>query len=151
MSKSSEYKKSCIYLTDPPDTVYQYIKKSVTDFTSDVTYDPDERPGVSNLITIHSLLLDKTVQEICQESKQLNTGQYKLLVADVVVEKLKPIRDEYLKLINDTGYVLNILKDGSLRAHNIASNNLPDIKNKIGFSGDVIIQESQIINQNKKK
>lgn len=143
MSKSSEYKKSCIFLTDPPETITNKIKKAVTDFTSEVTYDPESRPGISNLLDIHSLLTDKSPQEICEESRDLNTGQYKLLLAEIVVKKLNPIRDEYERLLNDGGYLLDVLKDGSNRAHEIASKHLPEIKNKIGFTGGLLSQDQQ--------
>ncbi|XP_015126745.1 tryptophan--tRNA ligase, mitochondrial [Diachasma alloeum] len=138
MSKSSEYKKSSINLVDPPEVIREYLKKAVTDFTSEVTYDPAERPGVSNLVIIHSILTDKSPQEICDEAQGLNTGQYKLHLADVVIEKLRPIRERYEELVNDPGYLNEVLKSGTDRATEIASSSWSEVKSKIGFSGGIL-------------
>lgn len=74
-SKSDPNTKSRITLRDTPDEVLLKIKKAVTDFTSEVTFDPDKRPGVSNLITMHSLVANKTPEEICEQVKGLDTGK----------------------------------------------------------------------------
>lgn len=75
MSKSHKDNKSRIELTDTPDKILEKIKKSVTDFTSNITFEPETRPGVANLITLHSLATKKTCEEICSESTQLDTGR----------------------------------------------------------------------------
>lgn len=75
MSKSDPDPKSFINLMDKPDEIRSKIKKSITDFTSSVTFDPENRPGVSNLIMLHSLVTNKTPNEICDEVKQLDTGK----------------------------------------------------------------------------
>lgn len=75
MSKSHNDSKSRINLLDEPDVLLEKMKKAITDFTSEVTYEPDNRPGVSNLINIHSLFTGKTPEEICKEAIGLNTGQ----------------------------------------------------------------------------
>lgn len=138
MSKSSEYKKSCIFLVDPPEIIRSYIVKAVTDFTSEVSWEPESRPGVSNLISIHSLLTDKTPEIICKEANGLNTGQYKALVAEVVIEKLTPIREEYIRLINDPNYLNNVLNNGSERATAIAQGCMTEVSEKIGFTGGIL-------------
>lgn len=75
MSKSHIDSKSRLNILDEPDVLLEKIKKAITDFTSEVTYEPEERPGVTNLINIHSLLTGKTPEEICKEAIGLNTGQ----------------------------------------------------------------------------
>lgn len=75
MSKSHTDPKSRLNMLDEPDVLLEKIKKAVTDFTSEVTYEPEKRPGVTNLINIHSLLTGKTPDEICKEVVELNTGQ----------------------------------------------------------------------------
>lgn len=75
MSKSDADPKSYINLLDKPEEIRVKIKKSITDFTSAVTFDPDERPGVSNLIMLHSMVTNKTPLEICNENKHLDTGK----------------------------------------------------------------------------
>ena len=75
MSKSCTDIKSRIDLTDGPDVILNKIKKSITDFTSEVTYEPEKRPGVANLINIHSMLTGKSPEEICKEAEGLDTGK----------------------------------------------------------------------------
>lgn len=75
MSKSHTDPKSRLNILDEPDVLLEKIKKAVTDFTSEVTYESEKRPGVTNLINIHSLFTGKTPDEICKEVVKLNTGQ----------------------------------------------------------------------------
>ncbi|XP_058464002.1 tryptophan--tRNA ligase, mitochondrial [Malaya genurostris] len=135
MSKSDSDSKSCILLTDQAKAVVEKIKKSVTDFTSEVTFDPVTRPGVSNLVTIHSLICDKTPTQICQESKGLNTGQYKLLVADTLVAHLSPIRDNIKRYMTDPEYLATVIDEGCERARSVAERTLVEVKDKIGMNG----------------
>lgn len=76
MSKSDSDPKSRIQLTDEPEVLLNKVKKAITDFTSEVTYAPEDRPGVANLITIHSLLSKKSHDEICREARGIDTGKY---------------------------------------------------------------------------
>lgn len=75
MSKSDPDEKSRILLTDRPEQILEKVKKSLTDFTSAVTYDLATRPGVSNLISIHSLMSGSTVDEIVRNVSDLDTGR----------------------------------------------------------------------------
>lgn len=74
-SKSDPNDKSRITLRDSPAAIRKKIKRAITDFTSEVTYDPEKRPGVSNLVGIHSLVKNVSPQEICDEAKGLDTGK----------------------------------------------------------------------------
>lgn len=76
MSKSDPDPKSIICMTDSPDQIVSKIKKAVTDFTSEITYSLEERPGVSNLINILSILSGKSVEKVCEEAQGLDTLQY---------------------------------------------------------------------------
>lgn len=75
MSKSDPDQKSCIYLTDDSDIILEKCKKAITDFTSELSFDPEKRPGVSNLISIHSLFTGKAIDDIILESKGIDTGK----------------------------------------------------------------------------
>lgn len=75
MSKSHKDAKSRLDILDEPDVLLEKMKKAITDFTSEVTYEPEARPGVANLINMHSLFTGKTPDEICKEAVGLNTGQ----------------------------------------------------------------------------
>ncbi|XP_025423866.1 tryptophan--tRNA ligase, mitochondrial isoform X2 [Sipha flava] len=75
MSKSHPDKRGKIDITDTPDDIVEKVKKAVTDCTSQITYDPDNRPGVSTLLTMHSLISGLSPEEICEENKLLDTGR----------------------------------------------------------------------------
>lgn len=74
-SKSDPNDKSRITLRDPPEAIRKKIKRAITDFTSEVTYDRTNRPGVANLVGIHALVKNVSPQQICDEAKGLDTGQ----------------------------------------------------------------------------
>ncbi|KAL6429066.1 hypothetical protein ACFW04_008097 [Cataglyphis niger] len=139
MSKSHTDPKSRLDILDEPDELLEKIKKAKTDFTSEVTYEPEKRPGVSNLINIHSLFTGKTPDEICKEAVELNTGEYKLVLADVVIEKVSPIRKDILRLMKEPAYLDEILKKGAERATELATNCCEEVESKI--LGTDIIQE----------
>uniref|UniRef100_A0A182NPR3 Tryptophan--tRNA ligase, mitochondrial n=1 Tax=Anopheles dirus TaxID=7168 RepID=A0A182NPR3_9DIPT len=132
MSKSDPDPKSCIMLVDTADAVLEKVKKSVTDFTSEVTFDPDGRPGVSNLITIHALVSGKSTEDICREAEGKNTGQYKLVVAEALIEHLRPIRERIERYTRDVGYLAGVIEEGSERARATAEQTIDEVKEKIG-------------------
>lgn len=133
MSKSDSDQKSCLYLLDDPDTIRSKLKVAITDNTSAVTFDPIERPGVSNLVCIHSRITGKDTKTICEEVSGLNTGQYKLLLSDLVVNHFAPMRQRTLDLLENKDHLENILKMGSERAQDIAADTLDEVKSIVGL------------------
>lgn len=133
MSKSHPDPKSRILLTDPPDVIVEKIKKSVTDFTSAVTYDEEKRPGVSNLIALHAFSTGKTFDEICNENTHLDTGKYKFVVAEALVEFLRSIREEIERLISAPEYLEEVLDQGSQRVTVLAEMTWLDVRQKVGL------------------
>lgn len=97
MSKSELDQKSRIELMDEPEEIVRKIMKSVTDMKSEVTYDPDDRPGVSNLIRIYSIISGLSHEEICQLFVGKETVHFKTHLADLLVEYLKPIRGKRIE------------------------------------------------------
>lgn len=75
MSKSDPDPKSCVMITDTPEVIKEKVKKAITDFTSAVTFEPETRPGVTNLLTVHSMVSGKSIQEICDETQSIDTGK----------------------------------------------------------------------------
>lgn len=136
MSKSEANVKSRIELTDTPDQIVEKVKKAVTDLTSEVTYDFENRPGVSNLIEIHTALTGLTTDEIVEESflHAEDTGLYKKRLAEVIIEKLSPIQAQVLKYQQDPGYLLEVLHKGSVTASHLAENTMAEVKCLVGFS-----------------
>lgn len=133
MSKSDPDSKATISIRDDADVIVEKIKKSVTDFTSDVTYDPVNRPGVSNLVAIHSLVSGTSIDKIIEEARTLDTGCYKLRVAEAVVEHLKPIKSQIEQRMARKGELIYMLEQGADKARQQASETLEDVKQKMGL------------------
>lgn len=134
MSKSEADPRSRIELTDTPDQILEKLKKAVTDHTSAVYYDPEARPGVSNLMTMHNALTGLSYDEIRAQCEGKDTGQYKLLVADVVIEHLRPIRQELTRLLEDKAHLVGLLDLGAARAKAIAASTWAEVRRKVGLS-----------------
>lgn len=75
MSKSDPDPKSCIFLTDTPELIREKMKKAITDFTSELTYEPETRPSITNLIIMHSLITKKSPEVLVEENKNVTTGE----------------------------------------------------------------------------
>lgn len=134
MSKSEMDPKSRINLTDSPDCIREKFKKAVTDFTSAVYYDAENRPGVSNLIAIHSSITGKSFDDIRTDCENMTTAQYKLLVADVVIDHFSPIRQRIEQLLKESGHLNQLLDQGADRAKSIAARTWEEVKQKVGLS-----------------
>ncbi|XP_077202013.1 tryptophan--tRNA ligase, mitochondrial isoform X2 [Paroedura picta] len=133
MSKSDPQKLATVGITDCPEEILLKFRKAVTDFTSEVTYDPDLRPGVSNLVTIHSAITGLDVEEVVQQSVGLDTARYKVVVAETVIEKLAPIRSEFKKLREDGAYLENVLQTGAEKAKTLAAPVGQEVKRLVGL------------------
>lgn len=134
MSKSDPQAMATITITDSPDDIALKIRRSVTDFTSEVTYDPDTRPGVSNLVTIHAAMATISVEEAVYQARGLDTGAYKNLVAESVIQRLTPIREEIERLRAEPGHLDALLARGTRRARELAAPVLKEVRQKVGFS-----------------
>lgn len=132
MSKSDKDPRARIELTDSPDEIRDKIRKAVSDFTSNITYDPQDRPGISNLIELHSAFTGLTPEEICDQSLHLDTLAYKNVVADILIEHLKPIREKIVQLKTDPSYLIKRLDAGSERAKQIAGPTYESVRQMIG-------------------
>ncbi|OCT93577.1 tryptophan--tRNA ligase, mitochondrial [Xenopus laevis] len=133
MSKSDPQKLATVRLTDTPEEIVVKFKKAVTDFTSEVTYDPEGRPGVSNLVAIDSALTGRGTEEIVQQSRGMDTSQYKLTVAQVVIHKLSPIREEMQRLQREQSYLREVLYQGAQRAQEMAAPVYDSVARMVGF------------------
>lgn len=135
MSKSDVNDRSRINLSDTPEDVTTKIQKSLTDSSSHISYDNIRRPGVSNLINIHSVLSETPVETIVEncEKNNVKIPEYKRVVMEVVLEFMGPIQSEYQRLLKDPEYVMKCLNEGSEAAHDDAATNWKEIKSIIGF------------------
>ncbi|XP_076818788.1 tryptophan--tRNA ligase, mitochondrial-like isoform X1 [Clavelina lepadiformis] len=133
MSKSAYSEQTRIELTDSDDHIWRKIRRSVTDCTSEIAYDPENRPGVSNLIEIHCGFSNLTPDEVCADAKGLDTGQYKRVVADAVITVLAPLRQRFHRLRNDEGHLKSVLKNGADRAREVAVANWECVRRLLGL------------------
>jgi len=131
MSKSDPDPRSCVYLTDPPDVLRAKLQKAMTDFTSEVYYDPAARPAVSNLIQLHALAAGLSTGEVERAAAGLTTAQYKLLLAEVLAERLADVRDRWSRLEQDPGYLHQVLETGRQRAAEAAERTWAEVVDKV--------------------
>lgn len=132
MSKSSESPKGNIYLLDDETTIRKKIMSAVTDSDGFVKYDPENKPGISNLLTIYASLKDINIKEAEEHFKDYNYGSLKKEVADIVVEKLTIIQNKYNELINSKE-LDEILDNGRNIVNEIAAKKVTEVYKKIGL------------------
>jgi tryptophanyl-tRNA synthetase len=106
---------------DTPEANAKKIKSATTDAGREVKFDEKEKPGISNLLTIHSALSGKKISELENEFAGKGSGDFKGAVAEVVVEYLRPIRDRALELLQDEPHLVQILHTGADKARTVAS------------------------------
>jgi tryptophanyl-tRNA synthetase len=120
MSKSADSPQGTVPLLDPPEAIAKKIKSAVTDSGTEVRYDPANKPGISNLVEIHSAVTDRGIAEIEAEFAESGYGSFKGAVADAVVEALRPLQERYQKLEADPAEVDRLLEMGAQKARAIA-------------------------------
>jgi len=136
MSKSDLDQKSCIYLSDPEDVLASKIRACVTDSIKEVYYDPVDRPGVSNLIVIHSELTGADPAEVGAQlqAEGMNKMQLKSLVTRTLVDHLRPIREEMERLLRDPEHLDSCLSEGQEAAQAIARETMGDVRRLVGLT-----------------
>ncbi len=132
MSKSDE-PKSYISLFDTPEDIMKKISSATTDSGKDVIYNITKKPGISNLLTIYSLLTDKPIKDIEKEFKGKGYGEFKKSLANVVINYLEPFRRKQKELQTRDVYVKDILAKGASRAKIIAETTMQEAKKKMGL------------------
>jgi len=133
MSKSASSMSGVIELLDAPELTLKKFKSSVTDDGKEVKFDEKGKPGISNLLTIHSALSGKSIQEIETEFAGKGYGDFKSAVAEVVIAELEPIRDRTKQLMDDPAELVSLLKAGADKANEVASITLKDAYTAIGL------------------
>ena len=136
MSKSEDEDKGRILITDKPEDIMRTFKRAITDSETGagcVRYDPVNKPGVSNLMTIYSCATGKSFAEIEQEFASAGYGVFKPAVGEAVVEMLRPIREKSDDLIKNKDYLNKLMADGAEKASRVANRTLKKVYKKIGF------------------
>ena len=130
MSKSDE--KGDIFLKDDPKVIRKKIMSAVTDSESVIRYDVENKPGISNLLTIYASLKNITIPEAEKEFEGANYGTFKKAVADAVIEEIEPFQKRYQEIIA-SNYVDEVLNRGAEKAKSIANATLKRVHDVVGL------------------
>ena len=132
MSKSDTNENAVVRMLDAPDAILRKFKRAVTDSGGCVRAGAD-KPGVTNLMSIYGVMTGKNFAEIEREFDGRGYGEFKQAVAEAVIATLRPIQEEYARLLADKGYLDGVLAEGAARADAIARRTLAKVYKKIGF------------------
>ena len=134
MSKSASSMAGVIELLDSPEVTLKKFKSSVTDDGKEVKFDEKAKPGISNLLTIHSALSGKSISDLENEFSGKGYGDFKTAVAEVVIAKLEPIGKRTKELMDDPAELSRVLSNGAQKANEVASTTLKAAYSAIGLS-----------------
>lgn len=132
MSKSAPSAYSYISLTDDTNAIREKIKRAVTDSGDEIRADKD-KPAITNLLTIFSGFSDRPIEDIEKEYKNKKYSEFKSDLAELLIEKITPIREKYEKLLENPDKLKAILESGSEDLKNEAQATLSKVKSKIGL------------------
>lgn len=137
MSKSHQDFRSRIQINDGPEIIGDKIRLALTDSFTGVSFDPEHRPGVSNLLAIMSYLDEqgRTAEELAQACKSMTMRQFKTTVSSAISESLNSIRDKYNRILNndETHYLDDIAIEGSNKARREADKTMVAVRQVIGL------------------
>jgi tryptophanyl-tRNA synthetase len=132
MSKSDENVKASVFMLDDPKQIEKKIKSAVTDSEGIVKYDKELKPGVSNLLDIHSAFSGETIEELERNYLGKGYGDFKQGVANAVVSVLKPIQDRYYEIL-ESSELDDILDEGAQKASLVANKTIQKAKKAMGL------------------
>jgi tryptophanyl-tRNA synthetase len=133
MSKSAGSAAGVLEIMDTAEANTKKIKSATTDAGREVTFDEKEKPGISNLLTIHAALSGKSIADLENEFVGKGYGDFKAAVAEVVVEYLRPIRSRALELLDDEAHLIKVLHAGADKARAVASATVADTYKNLGL------------------
>ena len=130
MSKSDP--KGDIFLKDEPSVIRKKIMSAVTDSGCEIKYDVENKPGISNLLTIYSALKDISIEEAEKRFEGSRYGDFKKAVADAVLEELEPFQARYKEILANKSYE-KVLQDGAEKARVVANKTLKRVQKAVGL------------------
>lgn len=133
MSKSDQDASATIFLLDSIDIVNNKLKRAVTDSGKDIYFDLENKPGISNLLTILAVTTNDTIDNLVATLQGQGYGKLKSLVAEGIIEFLKPLQQRFVELRSDKAYLDSALKQGSQKATQHAKPTLDEVYKAIGF------------------
>lgn len=131
MSKSDPRDKSRILLTDTADEILKKVKSAVTDTGSEVAYDRENKPGISNLLEIFSYFTGRSIDDLVKAYGTGGYGNFKMAVAEAVAEGIKPIREAYEGISDDE--VVQVMADSAARARVSADETMTEVREVVGL------------------
>ncbi|HZG61483.1 MAG TPA: tryptophan--tRNA ligase [Anoxybacillus sp.] len=132
MSKSDPNKKAFITLLDDAKTIEKKIKSAVTDSDGIIKYDKENKPGITNLLNIYSILANKTIDELEKEYEGKGYGEFKADLAQVIIDTLTPIQEKYYNLM-ESDLLDEVLDEGAEKANKVANKMLKKMENAMGL------------------
>jgi tryptophanyl-tRNA synthetase len=132
MSKSAVSTLGVVFLLDEEKDIVKKIKSAVTDSNNLIAYDPEQRPAISNLVTIYSAFADMDQSETVKKFAGVQYGTFKKELAELVVDSLRPIQQKY-KEFASSNELENMLNSGRDRSSEIAKSKYEEAKTKIGY------------------
>lgn len=132
MSKSDTNPKGFISILDDQDTIMRKFRSAVTDSEAKVAF-KEGKDGVNNLMTIYSVVTGKGYEEIEEEFSGKGYGDFKIAVGEAVSEELRPIRENFARLMQDQAYLEDIYRTGAETAQRISDRTLIKVKKKVGL------------------
>ena len=133
MSKSDENKNNFIGLLDDSKTIIKKFKKATTDSETEIRYDLENKPGVSNLLTIYSVISGQQIADVEKHFEGKMYGHLKVELGELVAEYLKPMQDRFHDIRADETYLKGVLAKGAEEARMQAQKTLKDVHEAIGF------------------
>ncbi len=133
MSKSDANLNAFISMDDDPATIIRKFKRAVTDSDDKIIFSPEEKPGISNLLTIYTAFTGKSYEQAESEFAGKGYGDFKLAVGEAVAEVIEPIRQEKNRLLADKAYLDQVLSSGAERAERLAYRTLSKVYKKVGL------------------
>lgn len=133
MSKSMP--DGCVFLMERPEDIQRKFKRAITDSDTEncVRFDPANKPGVANLMSIYSAVTGLSFAQIEAEFAGQGYGAFKPKVGEAVIETLRPIREEATRLLKDKAYLEQVYRDGAQKASYVAEKTLRKVYKKVGF------------------
>lgn len=132
MSKSDPNKKAFITLLDDAKTIEKKIKSAVTDSDGVIKYDKENKPGITNLLNIYSILANKSIEQLEQEYAGKGYGEFKADLAQVIIDTLTPIQKKYYHLM-ESDLLDQVLDEGAEKANQVANKMLKKMENAMGL------------------
>ena len=135
MSKSDKDPNGCVYMLEKPEDILRKFKRAITDSDTErcVRFDRENKPGVSNLMSIYSAVTGRSFEAIEAEFDGKGYGAFKPVVGEAVVEMLRPIQEETRRLLSDKAYLEGVYRAGAEKASYVAEKTLRKVYKKVGF------------------